>query len=1029
MPAAIINPLRRTKRRVPSLPIMAFLLAMAIIPLTANANVELDPYSELILDLRLEGQRLGIDILGYQHDGDYFVSLSELVDSLQFPIKVDADAGLAGGWYISEEREFSINISAGQVISGNRTFNLEPDKYAIKDNDLFIETDTLETWLPLELQTVIRELTLNVKPTEEIPLQARLARMNRGPISLSLATNEPRLPALDDPYRFIGHRGTDLRLGYTASRSDPDADTQRNYNYSMLSRGDLGWMTSTFSASGTDSDSLNTARLTLERTRFEGPLELNHVEIGDVRSGGGNRGILVRGGVAGNQYQGQFADNTIPIRGNILPDWEVELYRNGVLIDFQIVGDDGRYNFPQVPLVYGENIFELRFYGPFGEERTEQVTHYVGEGMFGLGSFSYELSATQAEQTLLGLEEQPESEDQGTGIYTARASIGIARGLTATGSLDSFQREGSRLESYSAGLSLSAFNAQTNTSYRYNPESLDTATASVSSRTGFVGWSASYQHFLTDRLEPSEIPDNRTLWQSGLSLNLNQFVLPFNINLRHSEQELTETSSADLDYTARLPYNSRFSQSVAWVREDQRKADGDLNHYVTSGISLSAQSGPWNLRLSSSFFIEPETDLASLSGSARLRVDRSMAMTFDARYLPSIDTTSYSAGYNWLFETLMLSPRVSYDTNERWGGAISISTSFGSRPYTYTPHVDRLSQTDHGGVASRVFLDRDGNGVFDPGDQPIPEAKVMAPQGFRSSLTNERGIAYLPRLSAYRDTDIILDPETLPELDMTSTHAGNSVTPRPGHWNTIDFPVIRTMELEGTITRVTQRGNREPAGRVTLELVDENEEVVSRQRTAFDGMFIYTDVPPGNYRLRLANQTDYDIISGPGAFKVSSEGGVVRDLDFLIRKKETPTESLIPQQPETTDEPEEKARPDIIPLGFEPIESSPLPPLSFDNRPVDQKETDAQSESSEEQEAWLVQFGAFGQRGNAINLWDTLKNEEPDLFNARDAIYREMQGRGLTALMTVVEGNETDARAFCAKLESRGYACIVKGKQ
>jgi sporulation related protein len=1016
---------KRSSHSRASIPQILLIILCFSAPLMAN--VDLDPNAELVLDLRLDGQRLGTDILGYQHEGSFFISLTELTESLQFPIRIDADAGLAGGWYINEDREFFINVAENRVVSGSKAFTLNPETFSIKEDDFFIETTILEEWFPLELQTAIRQLTLNVSPTETIPLQERMARMSRGPIGTTMTTNEPQMPPLKDPYQFIGHRGTDLRLGYTANQPEPDAETRRNYNYSLLSRGDLGWMTSTFFASGSDSDNLSNARLTLERTRFDGPLQLNHVEIGDVRSGGGNRGVLVRGGVAQNQYQGQFADDTIPIRGNILPDWEVELYRNGVLIDFQIVGSDGRYNFPEVPLVYGENVFELRFYGPFGEERQEQVTQYVGEGMFGLGSFSYELSATQADQTVLGLEDPSESEDQGSGIYSARASIGLTRSLTATGTINSFQRNGNRLESYSAGLSLSAFRAQTSASYRYNPEGLDTASASITSRTGFLGWGANYQHFLTDRLYPEEIPDNRPLWQTGLNLNLRQFAVPFSLNLRHTEQKQSEISSADLSYTARLPYNSRFSQNVAWVRTDNRKLGGTLDRFITTGVSISTSTGPWNLRLNSNFFLKPETDLAGLSGSARVRLDRTMAITFDARYQPSLDTTSYSAGYNWLFETLMLSPRLSYDTNERWGGSISLSTSFGTRPYTYEPYIDRLSQTDHGGVASRVFMDMDNNGIFDPSDTPISGARVFAPQGFRSGSTNADGAAYLPRLSAYRTTDIILDRETLPDLDMTPTHKGNSVTPRPGHWNTIDFPVIRTMELEGTVFRITPRGDQEPVGRVSFQLIDGEGEVVAQQRTAFDGMFIYTNVPPGTFRLQPTDTTRYEVISGPGSIEVLSNGGILRELDFVVREQRESTESLIPQSENVPTMPDAQ-RPAIVPLDPEIIESTPLPAQSPSEGQSEASKSPTLKNQGESNEQWLVQFGAFGQPGNAEDLWGRLKNEIPELFSNRKAVFRELEGRGLTALMTIIQGEESDADKFCANVKQQNFACIVKGR-
>ena len=44
----------------------------------------------------------------------------ELVTGLEFPISVDGAQGMASGWYISPEREFSLDLKRGEVISGGK---------------------------------------------------------------------------------------------------------------------------------------------------------------------------------------------------------------------------------------------------------------------------------------------------------------------------------------------------------------------------------------------------------------------------------------------------------------------------------------------------------------------------------------------------------------------------------------------------------------------------------------------------------------------------------------------------------------------------------------------------------------------------------------------------------------------------------------------------------------------------------------------------------------------------------------------
>ncbi|PQB06742.1 hypothetical protein BST83_05920 [Polaribacter filamentus] len=53
------------------------------------------------------------------------------------------------------------------------------------------------------------------------------------------------------------------------------------------------------------------------------------------------------------------------------PNWTVELYINDILIDFTQADAAGLYVF-KVPIVYGYTVIKLKFYGPLGEERTEE---------------------------------------------------------------------------------------------------------------------------------------------------------------------------------------------------------------------------------------------------------------------------------------------------------------------------------------------------------------------------------------------------------------------------------------------------------------------------------------------------------------------------------------------------------------------------------------------------------------------------------------------------------------------------------
>jgi hypothetical protein len=66
------------------------------------------------------------------------------------------------------------------------------------------------------------------------------------------------------------------------------------------------------------------------------------------------------------QLQSQFDRQSF--RGELPPGWEVELYRGAELLAYAQSRADGLYEFLDVPLLFGLNVFRLELYGPQGSD-------------------------------------------------------------------------------------------------------------------------------------------------------------------------------------------------------------------------------------------------------------------------------------------------------------------------------------------------------------------------------------------------------------------------------------------------------------------------------------------------------------------------------------------------------------------------------------------------------------------------------------------------------------------------------------
>src|SRR5690606_12669253 len=108
-----------------------------------------------------------------------------------------------------------------------------------------------------------------------------------------------------------------------------------------------------------------------------GPLKARSYTIGDTDlpnvplTGDESQEFGVR--VSNNPLENSNFQAT-DITGDSLPGWDVELYRNGILLDFVSVGNDARYVFDNIELFAGDNNFEVFFYGPQGEIRRELLS-------------------------------------------------------------------------------------------------------------------------------------------------------------------------------------------------------------------------------------------------------------------------------------------------------------------------------------------------------------------------------------------------------------------------------------------------------------------------------------------------------------------------------------------------------------------------------------------------------------------------------------------------------------------------------
>ena len=83
---------------------------------------------------------------------------------------------------------------------------------------------------------------------------------------------------------------------------------------------------------------------------------------------------------------------------------------------------------------------------------------------------------------------------------------------------------------------------------------------------------------------------------------------------------------------------------------------------------------------------------------------------------------------------------------------------------------------------------------------------------------------------------------------------GVRVLPRPGVVQMLEFPVVSTSEIDGTVYLLDKAGNTDKRGigDAVVELVDSQGTVVMSTPSSSDGFYLLRQVMPGRYVLRIS---------------------------------------------------------------------------------------------------------------------------------------------------------------------------------
>ncbi len=801
-----------------------------------------------------------------------YLPLKDFFQAFDFPLTINQSNNSATGYFFEPSNTFDLDVEKKEVTISGKSKSLTDNEFFVRQEIIYVEKSALASWFDLKVFLDLTSLNIVFDTDRKLPREEKEERQKKWQRLLQQTNQTQNYPLLDNPYKAIDYPAFDFDItsnynntntsSHSSSSSAAKPSSITSF-YTVRGTGDLGYLTQDFYASGSLSQqNLTNFRYSLGQVSPDadllGPLQATQYSFGDVNSqplslatgSALGRGIFV----TNREYSAPQNFDVHTFTGNSVPGYQVELYRNSELLSFQTVDASGRYNFPDVPILYGDNHFKLMFYGQQGqhEERDEVIS--AAATQLREGQFQYTFNLDQRGETFLPIGSQTSNATLPNGIEgVALARYGLTKDITyGVGLATTRLIDGSHQYLTTSG-NTNFFGILTDTSYARDMKTQGWASG-FGALTGIDDISLNghyfrYHNFISESVNNNTLPLSSEADFSASS----QFYIPLLENFGLSANAKRE-EFVDKTQIPRKTYGLRASKSIWGISlNDTVDYVVDSSKRFEDTFGVQTHIGGVELRATGVYDFKPEQKLGNSLLAADYRLtDKISAGTQFTKDLGGTGSSLISQNVNWDFEKFRLS--LNGTGNLDTGGyslGLDVIFSLGHDNDTDQWRMLPGSTTDGGIITGRVFVDESGSGEFEDGDKILDKVPVRI-NGVKTVLTPE-GFFAAP-IAPFEKTTVELQATEIEDPLLAPTYNGFEIVMRPGNSKRIDFPLQHATIIDGNVFVVDDSGKKNSAGDVVVELQDEAGKLLKRVISDFDGYFSFDKITKGDYWLNIPEE-------------------------------------------------------------------------------------------------------------------------------------------------------------------------------
>lgn len=837
-----------------------------------------------ILEIRVKQYTFDDVVAGYQFEDIVLLPLGAISEIIDLAIEVKGD--LASGFVIKEDRQIFLDTTRAEITLQGVVQKYDPDKVHVLFNDIYVDADLLGDWLNIIFDVDLFAARIWVRSDVPLPFEQRLERDKRIARTLSrLQQDQEQYPRHEEPYQNWNLPFVDQTLRLS-QRKDGDGQSDTSYQYTTYATADLFKLESSVFFSGNEDDASEEFRIKFGRKDPDGGLlgalnanEFSFGHIAEPRLGLVNQPGTLEAGVSASNFplgrQSEFDRHRFI--GELLPNWEVELYRNNALIAYQGEPVNGQYDFQDVPLLFGSNHFRLVFYGPQGQIREEENRFDLNQSLTRAGEQYYRITATE--------------DEFGGSRAVLQYDAGINKRLSATANLASIPLQDltERKQHDYLNFGLRSYWDKFFVTFDTYSDSQggDAVELNLQARLNGTIFGFSETHldeFFSEEFRPNEVElSRRSNWRVDTSIS-SGFMPRIAVGLEFERDSFANGGNLQ-SISNRLSTNTH---GLAISNQLLRQQLSGQSATTSGALQVSGNTNAVRWRGTVNYALDPTSELTSLALTADPGRFGNYRLTTSLTHSLDQDLTEVGVAANRASGRYNLGLGARYNSDDDIALDASLSVSFGHEPRSSQWVASSRSMASNGSVSARAFLDANQDGLYNEGDELLPDIGFRVNGGFNSLRTDDNGVGFLTGLPVHQSLNMTVAPESVTDPLWIVAKPGIGVVPRPGHTMQLDFPILITGEIDGTVY-LARDGRQFGVGRVIIELLDVDRNIVSTAVTAYDGFYVMSNIPFGQYHLRVSKTQLDELelnVDKVESFSINAQDYFLNGFDFVLREDE-----------------------------------------------------------------------------------------------------------------------------------------------